>query len=160
MLMAIRGDITSIGAAFDFEGMFRQVEPSLRRAFVAAYGPDVGPEATAEALAWAWEHQDAVARAVNPAAFLYRVGQSRVRRRQVRAPYIQEPQSEPWVEPELANALRRLSERQRVAVVLVYGYRWTLSEVAELLGVRVTTVQNHVERGLRRLRSSLKVDQT
>jgi len=38
------------------------------------------------------------------------------------------------------NALRKLSQRQRVAVVLVHGYSWTLAEVAELLGLKVTTV--------------------
>jgi DNA-directed RNA polymerase specialized sigma24 family protein len=64
--------------------------------------------------------------------------------------------SEPWIEPELAAGLARLSQRPRIAVVLVHGYSWTLGEVAALLGVKVTTVQNHLERGLARLRSHLK----
>ena len=42
-------------------------------------------------------------------------------------------------------------------ITLVYGYEWTLSEVAELLGTTKTTVQNHAERGLARLRKSLGV---
>ncbi|MGO9343599.1 MAG: sigma factor-like helix-turn-helix DNA-binding protein [Acidimicrobiales bacterium] len=42
-------------------------------------------------------------------------------------------------------------------MVLVYGLSWTLREVAELTGTRVTTVQNHLERGLRNLRASMEV---
>jgi DNA-directed RNA polymerase specialized sigma24 family protein len=45
-----------------------------------------------------------------------------------------------------------------VAVVLVYGYGYTLREVSELTGVRKTTVQTHVERGLARLRAKLGVE--
>jgi DNA-directed RNA polymerase specialized sigma24 family protein len=43
-------------------------------------------------------------------------------------------------------------------VVLVHGFDWTLGEVAELCGVRVTSVQNHLERGLAKLRADLEVD--
>jgi DNA-directed RNA polymerase specialized sigma24 family protein len=42
-------------------------------------------------------------------------------------------------------------------VVLVHGFGWTLREVAELRGVKVTSVQTHLERGLRRLRAALEV---
>jgi RNA polymerase sigma factor (sigma-70 family) len=55
------------------------------------------------------------------------------------------------------NALRKLTERQRIAVVLVHGYGWTLAEVAQLLDIKVTTVQTHLERGLARLRVHLEV---
>jgi len=44
------------------------------------------------------------------------------------------------VEPGLPRALATLSHSQRVAVVLVYGYGYTLREVSELTGVRKTTV--------------------
>jgi DNA-directed RNA polymerase specialized sigma24 family protein len=43
-------------------------------------------------------------------------------------------------------------------VVLVYGYGYTLREVAELTGIRPTTVQNHLSRGLSRLRGLLGVN--
>jgi DNA-directed RNA polymerase specialized sigma24 family protein len=55
--------------------------------------------------------------------------------------------------------LAQLSDRQRVAVVLVHGFGWTIREVAELTNTRTTTVQNHLERGLARLRSGLEVTQ-
>jgi DNA-directed RNA polymerase specialized sigma subunit len=57
-----------------------------------------------------------------------------------------------------ARALAALSERQRLAVVLVHGFGYTLREVAELIGIRQTTVQNHVARGLTRLRLMLGVN--
>jgi DNA-directed RNA polymerase specialized sigma24 family protein len=41
--------------------------------------------------------------------------------------------------------------------VLVHGYGYTLREVAELTGIRQTTVQNHLTRGLTRLRATLGV---
>jgi RNA polymerase sigma factor (sigma-70 family) len=64
---------------------------------------------------------------------------------------------EPWVEPELPAALSRLSEKQRVVVILIHCFEWTQAEVAELLGVSKSTVQNHLERGLAKLRHKLGV---
>jgi RNA polymerase sigma factor (sigma-70 family) len=75
----------------------------------------------------------------------------------VPAVFSRESSSEPWFEPTLAPALERLSERQRTAVVLICGFEWTMKEVAELMGVRVTTVQSHMERGLQSLRSAMEV---
>lgn len=140
-----------------FEGWYRTVEPHLRRALVAAYGPEQGREAAAHAMAWAWEHRERIDGLNNPVAYLFRVGQSRLRHRRV--PWVQ-PQStwaEPWIEPGLSKAMRALTQHQRVAVVLIHGYGWTLTEVAELLDIRKTTVQNHLDRGLKKLRSSLEV---
>jgi RNA polymerase sigma factor (sigma-70 family) len=50
-----------------------------------------------------------------------------------------------------------LSEHQRVAVVLAHGFGWTHREIADLLGVSPSTVQNHVERGVSKLRTALEV---
>ncbi len=61
----------------------------------------------------------------------------------------------PCVEPGLPAALSRLSERQRVAVVLLHGLDWTYPEVASLLGLAVSTVQKHAERGLSKLARAL-----
>jgi DNA-directed RNA polymerase specialized sigma24 family protein len=57
-----------------------------------------------------------------------------------------------------AEALAYACERQRLAVVLVHGYGYTLREVAELTGIKPTTVQNHLTRGLSRLRALLGAD--
>jgi DNA-directed RNA polymerase specialized sigma24 family protein len=139
-----------------FAAFYARIEPPLRRALMATYGPEIGREAAADALAWAWAHQDRLATMEHPLPYLYRVGRTSTRGRRVRILHARSDWSEPWVEPALAGGLAALSPRQRVAVVLVHGYAWTLSEVATLLGVRVTTVQNHLERGLKRLRDHLK----
>lgn len=140
-----------------FVSWCKVVEPRLRLALMTAYGRERGREATAEALAWAWEHQERLAGLERPVAYLYRVGQTRTRVRRLRILYGRPEWPEPWVEPSLGAALASLSPRQRVAVVLVHGYGWTFIEVADLLGVKVTTVQNHLDRGLARLRSVLEV---
>lgn len=129
----------------------------MRLALMAAYGPERGREAAAEALAWAWEHQDRIEQLANPVAYLYRVGQSRTRLRRIPILHGRPEYTEPRVEPRLGRALAGLSERQRVAVVLVHGYSWGFAEVADLLGIQVTTVQNHLNRGLDRLRIALEV---
>jgi RNA polymerase sigma-70 factor (ECF subfamily) len=146
-------------ASIEFEEFFAQQEPRLRRALIAAYGPLRGREAAAEALVWAWEHWAEVQRISSPTAYLYRVGQSRSRRwGRPRALFAApDPPAEPWVEPTLPPALASLSEQQRVAVVLVHGFGWSHREVAELLGLSSSTVQNHVERGLAKLRAALEV---
>ena len=142
----------------DFEVFFVVAEPRLRRALVAAYGIERGREAAAEALAHGWEHWSEVRAMQNPTGYLYRVGQSRSRARKGRAVFTPDTgDSDPLIEPGLAGALAQLTDRQRIAVVLVHGFGWQLREVADVTGIAVTTVQNHVERGLARLRAALEV---
>jgi RNA polymerase sigma factor (sigma-70 family) len=66
--------------------------------------------------------------------------------------------SDPLVEPALGRALEELTEAQRTAVILVHGFGWRLREVAELTGVKVTSVQTHLDRGMKKLRTALEVD--
>ena len=141
-----------------FEAFYRDAEPRLRRALVAALGPEPGREAAAEALAYACEHWERVRGMDKPVGYLYRVGQTRSRsgREPVGFPVPAEV-GMPWVEPGLAGALAALSEHQRVAVVLAHGFGWTHREVGDVLGVAPSTVQNHVERGLANLRAALEV---
>jgi RNA polymerase sigma factor (sigma-70 family) len=147
----------------EFEAFVRGAEPRLRRALVAAYGFEDGRDATAEALAYAWEHWARVRDMPNAAGYLFRIAQSsaaRGRRWHRRPPSLLNhlSGSEHEFEPGLPKALASLSERQRIAVVLVHGFGYTMREVADLTGVKITTVQNHLERGLRRLRDRLGVE--
>ena len=141
----------------EFEAFVRTIEPSLHRALVAAYGFERGRDATAEALGWAWEHWDRAKDLDNKVAYLFRVGQSRSRDRKTPITFERDESSDPWFDPGLISALASLTEHQRVAVVLVNGFEWKLREVAELLDVGVSTVQSHVERGMRSLRNALEV---
>ncbi len=62
------------------------------------------------------------------------------------------------MEPGLPKAVAALPEKQRIVVTLIYGFEWTFSEVAELLGIAKTTVQTHGERGVTKLRRTLGVE--
>jgi RNA polymerase sigma factor (sigma-70 family) len=161
---AIPRSIKSLGGADDrpgdlesqFVSFVLTYEPRLRRAFVAAYGSHRGREATAEALSFAWEHWERLSHVDNVGGYLYRVGQSRTRHRRMVLNFESEETTVTNFEPGLIPALKELSARQRTAVVLVHGFGWTLREVAELTGTKVTTVQNHLERGLAKLRHQLE----
>jgi DNA-directed RNA polymerase specialized sigma24 family protein len=141
-----------------FAAFFCDVEPRLRRAFVAAYGSDRGSEAVSEALAYAWEHWAEVQALQNPAGYLYRVGQSRTRPRlRSYQPRFPPPSEEHWFEPALPGALASLTSKQRLSVVLIEGYGWSLTELSQLTGTSVSTIKRHLDRGMARLRQKLEV---
>jgi DNA-directed RNA polymerase specialized sigma24 family protein len=143
----------------EFLEFARALEPRLRAALVARFGPHRGREAAAEALTWAWEHWDRLEGVENRPGYLYRVGTRRATRpRWFRGVPTEAPRDEwPWVEPGLPSALAALTVAQRQAVVLVEGYGLSYTETADLLGVSRGTVQTHVQRALARLRSDLGV---
>lgn len=144
-------------SADEFEGWYQSVEPRVRAALVARYGPEVGRDAAAAALGWAWENWDRLRSIDNQVGYLYRVGQSKARRR--RQGWLGAPMSdgETRYEPGLPSALAALPTKQRTAVVLVHGYGWSFAEAAEVLGITKSTVQSHVERGVTALRQRLGV---
>lgn len=137
-----------------------EVEPRLRRALVATYGVADGRQAAADALSWAWEHWAEVREMANPAGYLYRVGQSAIRRYAVKplpGELLRRADVElPGFAPELPAALARLSEQQRAVVVLVHAFGWSQREEAAVLGVSISTVREHLSRALLRLRRELE----
>jgi DNA-directed RNA polymerase specialized sigma24 family protein len=158
--MGVTGRVRS--ERVEFSTFVRDVEPRLLHALVAHYGAVDGREATVDALSWAWENWTRLADIDNKLGYLYRVGQSATRRYasrplpavlQVRAGQ----QHTPDIDPRLLPALAQLSEQQRTAVVLVHAFGWTQTEVAVLLDVTVSTVREHLARGLTRLRTRLEV---
>lgn len=147
-------DKTDVGSFTEF---VEQVEPRLRNALIPMLGLDTSREATAEALAYGWEHWDRVREMDNPAGYLYRVALTasrRVEESTVTLPQVSSGEP-PWVEPGLPDALLGLSDRQRTTVWLVHGLGWQQTEVAELLGVSPETVRTHAARGLAKLRAAL-----
>jgi DNA-directed RNA polymerase specialized sigma24 family protein len=151
--------------AVRFEELLARVEAPVRRALVSAYGPQLGGEAAADALAYAWEHLDRISTMDNPAGYLWRVGQTSVRRvtrRRRREQPLPGPVADPGTappadlgDPGLQAALSRLTLHQRVAVVLVHGFAYPLAEAAGVLGCSVSSLRNHLDRGLTRLRRDL-----
>ncbi|HEU5084531.1 MAG TPA: sigma-70 family RNA polymerase sigma factor [Acidimicrobiales bacterium] len=145
-----------------FEDFVVACEPTLRQALTAMFGIDGGREAAADALGYAWEHWERIATMANPTGYLFVVGRNRHRRgwraRRSRPVFdVGSQPSEPWCEPALVEQLARLSDRERVAVLLVHGFEWSLTEVADLLGVTKSTAQTHADRGMAKLRAGLGV---
>ncbi|HYI60451.1 MAG TPA: sigma-70 family RNA polymerase sigma factor [Acidimicrobiales bacterium] len=145
-----------------FDAFVAEVEGRVRRALVPVAGAEAARDATADALVHAWRHWPRVRAMANPAGYVYTVARSRVRLpdRPVDAlpAGLADPAAAPEVEPRLAALLAALPERQRVALYLLHGCGWPTPEVADLLGVSVSTVRNHVARALERLRRELGVD--
>lgn len=102
----------------------------------------------------------------NPLGYLFRVGQSSLRReRRIRARRGQ-LRVEPFVESaapldaDLFAGLRRLTADQRTAVVLVHMYGFSYRDVADVMDASEAAVTNYVHRGLRRLRLMLEEGET
>lgn len=137
-----------------------EAEPRLRRALTASFGPQVGKDAAADALALAWERWHLVGTKENPLGYVYGIGRNKARRMtRRRNPDFSEVRMGrlPDIEPGLLDAIAALPEQQRVTIVLIHAFEWTMSEVADLLGVAKGTVQKHADRGMRRLRKTLGV---
>lgn len=145
----------------DFESFFVESERSVRRALVARYGAELGREAAAEAFVVAWNSWGKVRTVESRAGYVYRIGE-RWAARQSGKPDPAEKLFpvdviDSYEDIELAKALQQLSARQRQAVALVSGLGMSHREAAEFMGCARSSVQNHVERGMARLRESLEV---
>ena len=166
--VGVDGSLHDTGPGVDglmqfLDARFRRSTHSRLRGTENALGSQMGHEATAEALAYGWEHWDQVSAMANPAGYLYKVGRDMGRRQFRRRPPIllssPDPMRLPAVEPGLIAALEVLPERQRVAVMLIRSFGWSLSEVADHLGIAKGTVQTHLRRGMGALRRELGVNE-
>lgn len=147
-----------------FTAFVREHGRRLKHALISSMGGQEGQEATAEALAYAWEHWEQLQDVSNLAGYLYRVG--RTRGLPPGSPTVRlfgEPQGgsgdPPWIEPRLEKAVADLSEMQRTVVMLIHGFSWTYRETATFLNVSPGSIQRHMDRAMRKLRRDLKVAQ-
>lgn len=143
-----------------FEEFFRNVERPLRFALAARFGFDVGSEATSEALVYAWENWERIGGMERPDGYVYRVGERvgrRLSNRREPVDLVRAEGTDPLVEPGLPSALAGLTGRQRTVVILVHALGWTQSETAEFLSLSTSSVQRHLERGMKKLRRELGV---
>jgi RNA polymerase sigma factor (sigma-70 family) len=65
------------------------------------------------------------------------------------------PATEPWVDPDLVTAIRRLPPGQREVLVLVALGELTPTETAEVLGKAASTVRGQLSRARVALRLAL-----
>jgi RNA polymerase sigma-70 factor (ECF subfamily) len=142
----------------DLEGVFRRDAPRMWRALLAyTADPDVASDALAEAFAQALVRG---AELRSPAAWTWKaafqIASGELKRRRTPPPTAPEPVQLSESVRDLVVALRRLSPKQRAAVVLHdYADRPT-AEVAATLDVSVATVRVHLSQGRRRLRKLLE----
>lgn len=143
-------DSTSMAAFLAIEGV------RLERALVARFGFEIGREAAADVAAYAVAHWHRLSGLENPTGYLFRVGQTSARRqrRWTRPPLVHpDPITTPQpINLDLQRALMCLRPEQRVAVLLTRGFSYSHAEVAELLDCTVSSIGNHVTRGLAQLR--------
>lgn len=144
-------------AQHEFAEFVAGVEPRLRRAFVGWCGVESARDATAEALAWAWENWGSVQTMTNPVGYLYRVGQTRSRPRKAGMLPAKPDGAIPLIEPGLQRALAHLPQQQLTAVWLVHACEWSYAECAEAMEISRSAVGTHVARGLSSLRDALEV---
>jgi DNA-directed RNA polymerase specialized sigma24 family protein len=148
-----------------FDEFAQDQQTRFTDALVARFGPQLGVEASAHAMAYAFEHWARVGAMERPLAYLYRVAQSSLRphwrwmrHRSPSFPIEQvarDTAGNVGASVDLSRALTTLSEEQRVSVLLIHAYGWTYRDVADLLGVTETAITNHVARGRARLRTLL-----
>jgi RNA polymerase sigma factor (sigma-70 family) len=148
-------------ATTDFDEFVANVQGRVRRALTPVAGAEAARQATADALVVVWGDWQRVRAMRNPSGYVYTVARNRLRRRppppEALPDDLASPMSHDWAfEPQLIPCLAALPERQRVAVYLVHGCGWPVPEVAALLGISVSTVRVHAERGLQRLRRELR----
>lgn len=142
-----------------FDAFVAEVQDRIRLALTPLAGSDAARLATNDGLLHVWQRWDRVSGMANPAGYLYTVARSRIRADHPLEERLTEDlaglEGEHSVEPALITILAALPERQRVAVYLVHGCRWPLPAVADLLGISVSTVRSHAERGLKRLQHEI-----
>lgn len=135
-----------------FDEILADAIATLPRAFVGVRGLDGSEDAVAEALAWAWEHQERLIEMGNPVGYLYRVGLTRTQPR--KSPELPRPPTIglPEIEPRLIPALLNLPSRQREAVWLTHACGWALTDIGQAMGISRSSVSTHVARALTSLR--------
>jgi RNA polymerase sigma-70 factor (ECF subfamily) len=143
----------------EVERLYREQGDRMWRAVLAFAGdPEVASDAVAETFAQALRRWNAVhdpERWVWRTAF--RIAAGMLKERRMIGPEQDIGSSYEMESPavELVEALRRLSPRQRAAVVLHHAAGYPVREVAAILGSTPAAVKVHLKRGRDRLRDSL-----
>jgi len=134
--------------------------PGLERALIARFGLRDGLDAAADAVEYAVANWDRLRTMENPTGYLFTVGRTRATRAARRADRLTALVAEPTttdspVDVDLQRALMGLPWEERVAVMLVHAHGHTYARAAEIMDLPVTSITNHLNRGLTRLRKEV-----
>ena len=158
-LQVMDSAVAVIDARPDIEGLYRADGERLWRAIYAFAGdPEIASDAVAEAYAQLIR-RGAAAR--DPAAWVWRTafrvsrGSLKARRQDVPVPLQHPPHADAYSDQDLLDAIARLPDGQRAAVVLFYYADLPVREIADRLGSNSLAVRANLTRGRRRLRDLL-----
>jgi RNA polymerase sigma-70 factor (ECF subfamily) len=147
-------------AATSVDEFLADARPSLERALIARFGLRDGLDAAADAVEYAVTNWDRLSMMDNPTGYVFTVGRTRATRAARRADRLTALVAEPittdaTLDVDLQRALMRLPWEQRVAVMLVHAHGHTYASAAEIMDMPVTSITNHLNRGLARLRTEV-----
>lgn len=152
-----------------FEDLFEREHAQLYRAMYLITGsPQESEELMQDAFLRVWERWDRVRDMENPAAYLCRVAVNGARSRGRRMALAAKrtlaltPTGDPFeaadLRDELLRALKTLTARQRIALVLTDFLDLSSEEAAEMLGVTAGTVRALASHGRSALRIKIGAD--
>ena len=149
---------TAAGAVDAIEAIYRQEADRLWRALFAFAGDsEVASDAVAESFAQAIRRGTAIR---DPRAWVwksgFRIAAGELKRRS-NSTYLVPDRSylDPEVDTELLQALSRLSDGQRAAVVLHYYADASVREISRRTGMSLLSVRANLSRGRKRLKQLL-----
>lgn len=152
---------TTADGTRQLEALYRQDGVRLWRALLAFAGdPEVASDAVSEAYSQLLRRGAGVR---NPQAWVWRAGfriaAGELKRRSTTTDRIPDlGYLHPEVDTELVDALARLPEKQRAAVVLFYYADASLRDIAERTGASQLSVRVNLSRGRKRLKELLGDD--
>ena len=149
--------------SMDAREVYRAHAPEVTRFATLLVGPDEATDVVHDAVARLLAN-GVLSNADNPRALLYRavhdsavsLHRSTFRRRRREDRYAREiVVADPETDPDVAQAVARLSTQQRACVFLTYWQDLTPAQVAELLSVAEGTVKAHLAKARKTLREVL-----
>jgi RNA polymerase sigma-70 factor (ECF subfamily) len=143
----------------DFSSWYEQEHPRVLGVLCALSGDlDASRDATDEAFVRAFGRWPRVGRMASPGGWTYRVALNELRRalrgrrrHQAAASFRTAAAPVPETDPELWDLVRRLPERQRIAIVLRYIADLPEQAVAEAMGIRRSTAASTLTQARHRL---------
>jgi RNA polymerase sigma-70 factor (ECF subfamily) len=141
----------------DFSAWYETEHPRVLGVLCALSGQlDVAREATDEAFVRAFARWGRVRKMSSPGGWTYRVALNELRRSlrhraRARSGPVDRPAAVPATDPDLWDLVRRLPERQRLAVVLRYVADLPERAIADVMGVTRSTVASTLTQARDRL---------
>jgi RNA polymerase sigma-70 factor (ECF subfamily) len=164
------GSATEVAVSeLTFDELFANEYKTLFRSlFLITGNTQDAEELMQDAFLKVWERWDRVSRMENPNGYLFRVAmnaaRSRLRRLRTAAKHavvtgsVEDPFAAADLRDELVRALARLSERQRMALVLTDLLDLPADQAADVLQVRTPTIRSLASQARAALRVTMGAD--